>query len=126
MRISDWSSDVCSSDLVVKRAAASLLSLKIMKSGGLRNARAMADIANAGGIPVYMGTFLESSIGTAANMHLAASLPALPLGGETIGPMLLGADICVAPADYHDHAPWLPERPGPSIARAREKPERFQ
>src|SRR3546814_19057599 len=72
---------------VVKRAAASLLSLKIMKSGGLRNARAMADIANAGGIPVYMGTFLESSLGTAAHMNLAASLPARPPGGATIGPV---------------------------------------
>lgn len=111
---------------VVKRAAASLLSLKIMKSGGLRNARAMADIANAGGIPVYMGTFLESSIGTAANMHLAASLPALPLGGETIGPMLIGEDICVAPADYHDHALWLPEGPGLGIEIDREKLARFQ
>lgn len=97
---------------VVKRAAADMVSLKLMKTGGLRPTKKMADIASAAGLSVYMGTFLETSLGTAANMHLAATLPSLPLGGETIGPLLLAEDITTIPATYGDHALWLPEGPG--------------
>jgi len=101
---------------VVKRGAGGLVSLKIMKSGGLRGARAMADIAAAAGMPVYMGTFLETSIGTAANMQLAASLETLPYGGEVIGPLLLEEDLCQHNAEYREHALWLPAGPGLGVA----------
>ncbi|AQH06097.1 chloromuconate cycloisomerase (plasmid) [Burkholderia sp. KK1] len=100
---------------VVKRAAAGLVSLKIMKTGGMRAARAMADIANAGGLQVYMGTFLETSIGTAANMQLAASIESLPYGGEVIGPLLIEEDVCEVNALYKEHSLWLPEGPGLGI-----------
>lgn len=111
---------------VVKRSAANMVSLKIMKSGGIRNAQAMAAIADAAGLPVYMGTFLETSVGTAANMHLAASLPRLPLGGETIGPLLIAEDICELPAVYRDHELWLPEGPGLGVRIDREQVRRFR
>ena len=97
---------------VIKRAAAGLISLKIMKTGGIRAARVMADMAAAAGLPVYLGTFLETSIGTAANMQLAASIESLPYGGEVIGPLLLDDDLCVENAHYRDHALWLPAGPG--------------
>ncbi|HKY21357.1 MAG TPA: muconate cycloisomerase family protein [Vicinamibacterales bacterium] len=97
---------------VTKRAAAGMVSLKIMKTGGIRAARTMAEMASASGLPVYMGTFLETSIGTAANMQLAASLEALPYGGEVIGPLLLEEDLCVENAQYREHALWLPSGPG--------------
>ena len=111
---------------VVKRSAAGLISLKLMKSGGIRAARVMADIANAAGIPAYVGTFLETSIGTAANMHLAASLAELPFGGEPIGPLLMAEDICTVPADYHDYNLWLPEGPGLGIELDMERLKHFQ
>ena len=111
---------------VVRRSAANLVSLKIMKSGGIRNAQAMAAIAGAAGLPVYLGTFLETSIGTAANMHLAASLENLPLGGEPIGPLLMAEDICVRPAEYRDHALWLPAGPGLGIEIDERQVERFR
>lgn len=101
---------------VATRRAAGLVSLKIMKTGGLRATRAMAEIANAAGIPVYMGTFLETSIGAAANMQLAATLPELPYGGEVTGPMLMAEDICIEPARYENYALQLPSGPGLGIA----------
>ncbi|CAG9187067.1 MULTISPECIES: muconate cycloisomerase family protein [Burkholderiaceae] len=110
---------------VVKRAAAGLVSLKIMKTGGMRPARAMADIANAGGMHVYMGTFLETSIGTAANMQLAASIESLPYGGEVIGPLLIEEDLCEVPAVYKEHALWLPEGPGLGIRLDENQVRRF-
>ncbi|SIN67647.1 chloromuconate cycloisomerase [Parasphingorhabdus marina DSM 22363] len=82
--------------------ACDLVSLKIMKSAGLWNSRRIADIALSSGISIYMGTFLECSIGTAAGMQLAATLESLPYGGELSGPCLIAEDIAVRPARYEN------------------------
>lgn len=91
---------------------AQVLSLKLMKAGGILPSRRMADIAEAGGVVPYLGTFLESSIATAASLHLGAALPALPYGGETVGPMLLAEDVVTRPIAYADGAAHLPGGPG--------------
>jgi muconate/chloromuconate cycloisomerase len=92
--------------------AASLVSLKIMKSGGLGAARTVADIATAAGAALYMGTFLESSLGTAANMQFCATIETLPFGGELVGPMLIAEDVVQTPAVYRDGALHLPDGNG--------------
>ncbi|GFE66179.1 muconate/chloromuconate family cycloisomerase [Litoreibacter roseus] len=99
----------------VQSGAAHLLSLKIMKAGGLRASRRMADLAETGGMSLYMGTFLETSLGTAAGLHLAATCKALPLGGEVIGPMLMADDIAANPVAYTGGAAHLPDGPGLGI-----------
>ncbi|ARR57738.1 chloromuconate cycloisomerase (plasmid) [Rhizorhabdus wittichii DC-6] len=96
----------------LKKGAGVLVSLKIMKSGGIIPSRAVADVALAGGSSLYMGTFLETSLGTAGNMQFCASLPRLPLGGELIGPMLVAEDITEIPARYTNGSLELPEGPG--------------
>ncbi len=109
----------------VKRHAAHILSLKLMKAGGLHASHRMASIAMAGGMAPYLGTFLETSIGTAAGLHLAASLPRLPFGGEVIGPMLLAEDIVTDPVVYRDGAAHLPKGPGLGISLDEDKVEHF-
>ncbi|SLN71187.1 Muconate cycloisomerase 1 [Roseivivax jejudonensis] len=109
----------------VTTSAAHVVSLKIMKSGGIRAARRMADIAHAGGIMLYMGTFLETGIGTAAGLQLAASLPGLPFGGEIFGPMLQRDDLLVSPIRYEDGAAHLPEGPGLGIEIDEDKLRRY-
>lgn len=91
---------------------AQVLSIKIMKAGGLMASRRMADIAWAGGVTPYLGTFLESSIGTAAGLQLGAALPDLFFGGEVIGPMLLSEDIVQRPVRYAGGAAQVPPGPG--------------
>src|SRR3546814_1318804 len=76
MRISDWSSDVCSSDL-------------LCNMGGVANTLKVAAIAEASGIASYGGTMLDSSIGTAAALHVYATLPTMPFGCELLGPWVL-------------------------------------
>lgn len=110
---------------VAKRQAAHLVSIKLMKSGGVRSAKRMADIATAAGIPVYMGTFLESSIGTAAGMQLAATFGRLPFGGEIIGPLLLAEDIVTEPLVYRDGALQLPDGPGLGVTLDEDKVRAF-
>src|SRR5690625_132370 len=59
--------------LLAKEQAANIFSLKIHKSGGMRNTLKIAGIAEAAGISCFGGTSLESSIGTAACLHAFAS-----------------------------------------------------
>ncbi|GFE66177.1 muconate/chloromuconate family cycloisomerase [Litoreibacter roseus] len=96
----------------IEAEAAHMVSIKIMKSGGMGAARRVADLAHTAGMPLYMGTFLETGIGTAAGMHLAATLPSLPFGGEIFGPLLMQDDLLRDPMQYKQGAVWLPEGAG--------------
>lgn len=111
---------------IIKQGACSIISLKLMKAGGIMRSRAMADISYAAHYSVYMGTFLETSITTAAALHLAASLKSLPLGGEIIGPLLLAEDIVTQPVVYREKAAWLPEGPGLGIKLDEQKVQAFK
>ncbi|MCZ6770921.1 MAG: muconate cycloisomerase family protein [Proteobacteria bacterium] len=106
--------------------AGGTVSLKIMKSGGIRATRAIADVASASGITLYMGTFLESSYGTAANMQLCATFRDLPFGGELAGPLLLAEDICQQPAEYRDFELWLSDGVGMAAAIDEDKLNAFR
>ena len=110
---------------VACRGAAHLVSLKVMKSGGLHASARIAAIAAAAGIPAYLGTFLESSLGTAAGLHLAAAIPDLPFGGEVIGPMLLAEDLTHMPVAYEGGAALLPAGPGLGVSPDPDLIERF-
>ena len=105
----------CSPEQVFRLAwqrAARVLSLKLMKAGGITQSRQMAAIARAAGISLYMGTFLETSLGTAAGLQLAATLPSLDFGGELFGPQLMAADTTTTPIVYKDGYSVVPEGPG--------------
>lgn len=95
-----------------KKGAGTLISLKLMKSGGMVSSRGVAEVALAAGSALYMGTFLESSLGTSGNMQFCATLPHLPLGGELVGPMLIAEDITEEPVRYVDGALQLPSGNG--------------
>ncbi|WP_298937242.1 muconate/chloromuconate family cycloisomerase [uncultured Ruegeria sp.] len=97
---------------LVQMGGAQVLSLKIMKSGGITSALSMGRIAHLGGIVPYLGTFLESSVGSAAGLQMAAALPDLSFGGEIVGPMLLAQDIVVNSINYADGAAHVPAGPG--------------
>src|SRR3546814_15734931 len=57
MRISDWSSDVFSSDLAVN--------IKLDKAGGLTEAMRLAEKARERGLDVMIGCMLGTSLGSA-------------------------------------------------------------
>lgn len=59
------------------RDACDAVNIKLAKTGGLSRARDVATVANAHGLPCFMGSMLELGIGTAANAHFAASSPAV-------------------------------------------------
>lgn len=95
--------------------AADAVSIKVMKHGGLYASRRIADLALASGVSLYMGTFLECSVGTAASMQLAATLESLPFGGELSGANLVSDDIAVTRARYENFELQLEEGVGLAV-----------
>jgi muconate/chloromuconate cycloisomerase len=98
-----------------QRGATDVLAVKVAKAGGLRRAWKSAAMAEAAGIPCYGGMALESSIGTAAALHLLAALPDLSWGSEMVGPLMLAGDLVSEPLDYRQGAVAVPGGPGLGI-----------
>ncbi|GAA3729380.1 o-succinylbenzoate synthase [Salinactinospora qingdaonensis] len=74
--------------------AADIVVLKVQPLGGVR---AALEVAHACGLPVVVSSAVETSVGLAAGVALAAALPELPYacGLATMG--LLTADVCAEP-----------------------------
>jgi L-alanine-DL-glutamate epimerase-like enolase superfamily enzyme len=96
---------------VVATRAADLVNIKLMKTGGLLNAIKLNAIAETAGIAAQVGTMVESSIASAAGLHLATALGNVRTV-EMGGPNMLREDI----GDLRDcYAPGrivLGDRPG--------------
>jgi muconate cycloisomerase len=98
-----------------------VFALKLMKSGGFNACREIAAIASAYGIGLFGGCFLESSIGTAANLQLGAALGDLTWGSEWIGPAWLSDDLVVEPVRYEQFEARVPNGPGLGVELDRDK-----
>ena len=104
-----------------KLAAADAVSLKLVKSGGFYSMQDVAAVSQANGLGLYGGCLLESTVGTAAHLHVYGSLPELRWGTESFGPLILKVDIVVEPLSYHDFGVQIPEGPGLGIALDEDK-----
>lgn len=58
---------------VVRRRAADMINIKLMKSGGIHAARQIAAIAEAAGLPCMVGCMIETRIGISAGCHFATA-----------------------------------------------------
>ena len=97
---------------LIRLAAADVFALKLAKAGGIKPSKAVAAIAAAAGLPCYVGCMIETGIGTAAYAHFAASTPAVTLGCELFGPLLLVEDIVAEPIRYEAGQIVVPDGPG--------------
>jgi len=97
---------------LVKKKAASVFGIKLTKAGGFLNCKRQVAIAEAAGIKCYLGCMVETGLGTSAYLHFAVSTPAVMLGCELFGPLLLADDIVKEPTQYHDGYILSNSRPG--------------
>lgn len=79
---------------VVRAQAADVVVLKVQPLGGVR---ACLDLAEQVGLPVVVSSALESSVGLAAGVALAAALPDLPFACGLATAQLLTDDVVGAP-----------------------------
>lgn len=97
---------------IAGRGGVSILALKLTKSAGITGAMAVARIAEAAGLGCYMGSMIETSLGTAAYLHLALAATPVTWGCELFGPLLLAGDIVGKPVRYADGAILALDGPG--------------
>jgi muconate cycloisomerase len=110
---------------VARVRAADVVSLKLVKHGGLLAMREVASVARSAGIALYGGCLLESSIGAAAHLQVFAGLRDLAWGCEHFGPQILSGDLVTEPlrfADFHIH---LPTGPGLGVTLDPEQLRRY-
>lgn len=79
---------------VAGAAAADIVVLKVQPLGGVR---AALQVAEACGVPVVVSSALETSVGLAAGVALAAALPELPYACGLGTATLLGRDVVSDP-----------------------------
>lgn len=90
----------------IRLGACRVINIKPGRVGGILEGKRVHDLAAAAGIPVWIGGMLETGVGRAANVALAA-LPGVTLPGDTSAsdryfpeditePFLLGADGTMA------------------------------
>ena len=73
---------------------------------------AIARIAEAAGMSCYVGCMIETSLGTAAYLHVAVSATPVTWGCELFGPLLLKGDVVREPVRYRDGAIVALDGPG--------------
>lgn len=105
--------------------AADVVSLKLVKHGGLLNTRKVVAVAEAAGIGLYGGCLLESSIGAAAHLQVFASLRELGWGCEHFGPQILTDDLVTEPLRFEDFQVHLPSGPGIGVVLDQDKLRRY-
>ncbi len=79
---------------VARAGAADILVLKVAPLGGVRACLALAEQS---GLPVVVSSALETSVGLAAGLALAAALPELPFAFGLATAQLMAADVTSAP-----------------------------
>jgi muconate cycloisomerase len=84
---------------VVRRGAADVLNIKVLKVGGLYRARQVAALAESAGLAVKIGTMPELGVATLAAAHLSAALPHATVPPDLVGPLLVEEEP-LAPAAF--------------------------
>jgi len=111
---------------VARAGAADVVSLKLVKHGGLLATRDVAAVAEAAGIGLYGGCLLESSIGAAAHLQIFAGLREVAWGCEHFGPQILIDDLVEEPLRFADFRIHLPAGPGLGVTLDHDKLRRHR
>lgn len=111
--------------LATRLETGDLVNIKVVKSGGILNAKRMASIAEAAGKDCLVGSMLEMGPGTLFAAHFAVSTPNITYANEIIGPLLLSDDILAEPVVVEDGRIEVSDVPGLGIRLDMEKIEKY-
>jgi muconate cycloisomerase len=101
---------------VVAGRAADIVSIKLMKLGGITQGKKLAAVCEAAGMPCYAGAMWESGIGIAASLHLTCSSPNVRYGSDYYTcSHLLEDDLIVEPLRVENGDLVIPDGPGLGI-----------
>ncbi|WP_031170143.1 o-succinylbenzoate synthase [Streptosporangium roseum] len=98
----------------LRQGACSVINIKPGRVGGYLEARRVHDVAQAHGVPVWCGGMLETGLGRAANLALAA-LPGFQLPGDISATARYYTEDITAPFSVTDGHLDVPSDPGIGI-----------
>ncbi len=98
----------------IARGATSIVNIKAGRVGGYLEAIAVHDVCVERGVPVWCGGMLETGLGRAANVALAA-LPGFVLPGDTSASRRYFADDLTDPFVLDDGTLSVPTAPGSGV-----------
>lgn len=102
--------------LLASQRIADLVSVKIMKHGGMLAGRKVAAICEAAGIACYGGDMFETGIAHLAGTHMIAATPNISLGCEFYqATYFLERDLLVEPFPVRNGKVVVPRTPGLGI-----------
>lgn len=99
----------------IRLGACAIVNIKPGRVGGYLEARRIHDVCAAAGVPVWAGGMLETGLGRAANVALAA-LPGFTLPGDTSGSGRYYAADITEPFVLDDGHLRVPSGPGLGVA----------
>ncbi|MEW5248777.1 dipeptide epimerase [Microbulbifer sp. 2201CG32-9] len=102
---------------VIQRHAAEIINIKLMKTGGIRNALKIVDLCGLYGTDCMVGCMLETSIGVSAAAHVAAARSPIVSKLDLDVPSLCQYDPVIGGATYRDADIILNETPGLGIEK---------
>lgn len=105
---------------VLETRAADLINIKLMKSGGIYNARKINTLAEANGVACMVGSMIETKIGITAAAHFAASQPNIQFF-DFDAPLMLAKDLVVGGVIYEGSKMTFSKEFGLGILRLEEK-----
>lgn len=97
---------------IIRREAADLVKVKVMKQGGLLRTLAMVECAAAAGLRVVIGHGFGLTLSTLAEAAVAAVSEAIVDGCEAVGPLKMAGDVVADPVRLDGGVLRLEDRPG--------------
>jgi galactarate dehydratase (D-threo-forming) len=97
---------------LARAGAVDVVNLRCLTAGGLLAARAVATVAEAAGLGGVIGAAHELNLGTAAQVHLGASLARHDYPADCIGPETYTADVTAGLLRYEGSTLHAPTTPG--------------
>jgi muconate cycloisomerase len=97
---------------VLQSRAADIINVYVSESGGVLPARCIAEMAAASGVSTWVGSMPELGLGTAANLHLAASLPPSELAADACGFLYHKGDVIGQTIEVNSGSIEVPTGPG--------------
>ncbi|HEU4404523.1 MAG TPA: dipeptide epimerase [Polyangiaceae bacterium] len=104
---------------VMRRRAADIVNIKLMKAGGISRALQIADLAAVYGVECMMGCMLEAGVSVAAAAHVAAARAGVITKIDLDGPSLCAHDPVEGGAAFAGPRISLADAPGLGIRAVR-------
>lgn len=98
---------------VIRQEAVDVFNVATVSSGGIFRAKKVLALAEAAGVQCLLGSTVELGVGTAAQLHLAASSAVVTYPSDLIGPAMYVDDYLSQPFTYE--AGHLPVPTGPGL-----------